>query len=679
MVNTSIHKQRLLYQLTGLILIVGGQLAWYFLNEQPLYGFIIILFAVGLLLFSTPPQNFVPSAAIPMYNPFRPDKNIAFRGVFALIAILLVFYNGWRETQGTTATIWSYSGVWLLSIVFSFLALMPSQKYKLWLYSLNQHKIEWAQVVLLITIGLGIRLIHLGTFPDMIAEDEGYFAWQASEIKTVHYWNQSPFHYDVHGHPLLFHLFQTISIEFFGQTVFAARFPAALLGALTIGGVYLTARLMFDRRIALIAALFMLTFPQHVHFSRLALNQPMDAFSISFVLAFLVAAVKSQKTIYYSLTGFALGLSQYGYSSARLIPALVVAYLIWAFLFQRPKLKTPNMRPTFINLTICLLIFAVTVFPLVHFISTDATAKVSPRLADIGVWEKTAVWGLYSVPESERTDFWIKQITRTFLGFVQLNETSYFYGDFNPFLGWFATVPFIIGLLVSLRGWRNPNLAILFISWILIAIFGGVLLTKPPEFQRFTIITPPIAILVALGIVFIAETIANLSKQLSPQQLMPRIAEYWLLPVILVIGLCLIDAKTYFQDYREARPYFGNYRTDRLNKVADEVLPTLIGTQVWYVSAPDLNLSTSPILKYKAPAIRGIGYEGPANELKNTLSGYLTLSHQPQAVIMAPHHLDVQEFYEILAPISEVTVWMTVIDGEETVLVYVFYFEPPIN
>lgn len=536
---------------------------------------------------------------------------------------------------------------------------------------IGSNRAEWVTAFLLSGIGLVIRVVGLGSFPDMMAEDEGYFAYQAANLSRVDHWIFNPFRYDVHGHPLLFHVMQAVSIELFGQTVTAARLPSALIGTLTIASTYFMARVLFDRRTAVISAVFMMAFPLHVHFSRLALNQVMDAFFVTLVIGFLALALTSRNRIYYSLAGVTMGLSQYGFSSARLIPVLALLYLIhWQL--RHFKYFKQHWREECWLILITVMLFFITVLPMISFLASH-NASISPRLDTVGIWQKDARWGLYDTTAiHDKFNFWAKQFTYPLLGFVQMKETGYFYGRFNPFLGWFAPVPFLVGILMAVRHLRQSRMFLLVIWCFLSAFLGGTLLTKPPEYQRFIIATPAMAVLVSLGVIYISESVVRLSNKLNPQEILPRAAEYWSLPIILIFLLVSIDTKIYFQDYRKARPYFADFRTENLNLIADDVLPTLASYRVWYLPSPDMNLGVSPILKYKAPNIEATEFNGEPQELIHLLQAHVTVYHQSQAVIVSPRYAHFAEVYELLSALAEPEQWVYPKLGLGPLLVYVF-------
>ena len=145
---------------------------------------------------------------------------------------------------------------------------------------MNGHKIYsrgsergWLRDLISLALFLGIPFfLFLGRLP-LIDPDEGRYAEIPREMlergdlitPTLNYvkYFEKP--------PLLYWL-NAASIKLFGQTEFAARFPSALCGLLTILITYTIARRLYDRRTAQISALILGTSAGFVLQSRIILT-----------------------------------------------------------------------------------------------------------------------------------------------------------------------------------------------------------------------------------------------------------------------------------------------------------------------------------------------------------------------------------------------------------------------
>lgn len=101
----------------------------------------------------------------------------------------------------------------------------------------------------LLIILFGVLFFYRLSVPTLVSWDEAWYASIAREVLhgNIFYlvWNGKPF-YD---HPPLGFWFMALSFLIFGINEFAARFPSALFGVLTIITTYQTARLLFKEKV----------------------------------------------------------------------------------------------------------------------------------------------------------------------------------------------------------------------------------------------------------------------------------------------------------------------------------------------------------------------------------------------------------------------------------------------
>ena len=150
----------------------------------------------------------------------------------------------------------------------------------------------WLRDLLLLAVILGIPFFqYLGGLP-LIDPDEGRYAeipremLQRGDLVTptlnyVKYFEKPPLLYWINA----------ASLSVFGQNEFAARFPSALCGLLTVLATYIIARQLYGRRAALIAALILGTSAGFVLQSRIILTDMLLTLCLTAALgSFIVAA-----------------------------------------------------------------------------------------------------------------------------------------------------------------------------------------------------------------------------------------------------------------------------------------------------------------------------------------------------------------------------------------------------
>ena len=118
----------------------------------------------------------------------------------------------------------------------------------------------------LVTLGAALlRFIDLGQLPRVINGDEGLigqFVLAAKRNPLANPWSLFENIGGLYRHGI------GMMIKLFGQTPFALRLLPAIGGTLAIPALYVLARELFGRRVALMAAILLAVSHAHIHFSR---------------------------------------------------------------------------------------------------------------------------------------------------------------------------------------------------------------------------------------------------------------------------------------------------------------------------------------------------------------------------------------------------------------------------
>ncbi|MFN8419548.1 MAG: glycosyltransferase family 39 protein [Anaerolineae bacterium] len=625
--------------LIGTLLISGGTLLWYWQRESTLLGAVIALigcyFVWRACAFST--FNLPALTRTRTATPQRSAQTTAILFVISIAIGLLTAWLGKSDGQPILLLL----TLWILSYALCFAAFLPIAAVSTWFSYLQRiNRSELIAVIVLLTSAIVLRTIDLNGLPNIMQEDEAHFALRSLQIMTVHDWRISPFRYEETGHPLLFHYLQALGMLIGGTTMAGARLISALIGALAIPGLYLAARLLFNRRIAFLGALILLCLSVHLHFSRLAFNVIVDATTAIWSLALLILALRTDHPVNFALAGSILGLSQFGYSSSRLIPVLLLLFVLLLWLSNNRK--SIGSRRSWLTFAAMFLIVA-----LPHFLNLALHQEsLSPRLPDTLVWlNHDPVYGMPSTfPDA--LGFWLNQLSRSIFAYIQIPDAAYFYASSDPFAGWFGAVPFIIGFVITVQQYRDPRFGIL-ILWVLITtVLGSVILIIPPQYQRLVVAAPIVSILIAIGITALADALAAISRAATPDYPMPLAFERIGIPLALCSLICISELLGYFWTYRLAEPYFRDNRTRMVNELADRVIPALTGYEIWLLVSPSTDLSQSPVINFKNPTAHLIPYHGAIESLLTELPG----NTSQQAIIIPP---DDPAFDSIVAILSQ--------------------------
>jgi 4-amino-4-deoxy-L-arabinose transferase-like glycosyltransferase len=288
-------------------------------------------------------------------------------------------------------------------------------------------------------------------------------------------------------------------VEIFGPSYASTRLLSALLGALSLPALYLLARSLYDRPTAGLAAILLLTFPPHWHFSRLNLLHGGDALAGLAALALLARAARSGARMDYVLAGIALGLSQYFYEGGRLaFPAIALAWVLLEMLWG-------GRRWSWRGLTLSLLAALLTAAPIYYTLWGLQTSS-SGRLESAGLGEWYFRQLLAARPGDELTAWHGERVLNPFFHYISVPDMSIFYAGTTPLLLIFL-LPFFLAAFPALafRPWRGGGM--LLVLWLLNPAVGASLLVENGASVRFVLVFPALVLAAAVGLRALGEAL----------------------------------------------------------------------------------------------------------------------------------------------------------------------------
>lgn len=206
-------------------------------------------------------------------------------------------------------------------------------------------------------LALFFRIYHLSQIPYGFHVDEAKVAWNAfSILKTGHddHGNFLPLYYDSFGdfRPTGI-IYATIpSILFFGNNIFAARFPSAFFGALTVFPLMLIFWQLCrdkDKKWYWIPGLLLAINPWHIMISRATSEVIIALFLALFAIYFLLKTIKKSSPSSVLLTLFFLLLSYFFYHNIRVLAPI---FLIIISVFSWPEIKSKHSSKGVITIII---------------------------------------------------------------------------------------------------------------------------------------------------------------------------------------------------------------------------------------------------------------------------------------------------------------------------------------
>lgn len=366
-------------------------------------------------------------------------------------------------------------------------------------------------LVCIFSLGLVLRIWHLGEYPATLYGDEQAFAWNAYNILRLgedEYGTPYPIQFrsfDDYKAPIPVYLLVPF-ISAFGLNPLAVRLPIALAAALTIPAAYLLARGFFSKRLSLLVAFLLAVSPWHLHVSR-------GYFETTLALFFIVCAHASFVRSRGRYTGLLLShlffaLSLYSYFTPRIFIPLFLPFLYG--LFHRYDPRNFALK----KLTLCFLFLIVLAAPLLQ---RTLFGKGASRLEKLtGAMQSNIVTAVNRERTTSLLPLPWKQLAHNKLTVaVRMIHNNYFeqlsinywylFGDssLRYFLGnmgmfYIVELPFAAaGLYLLTR--NHPRAAVLFLGFILIAAFPAAIVGKPFALRSLGMLPAPF-FFVAYGI-----------------------------------------------------------------------------------------------------------------------------------------------------------------------------------
>jgi len=372
-------------------------------------------------------------------------------------------------------------------------------------------------LLIILAIATFFRLWQLSSIPPGLYPDVAMNGNDA--IETLRTGNLKVFYPDNNGREGMMMWLIALSFSIFGVSIWAIKIVAAIIGILTVLGLYLLTKELFSkydenasRQIALLASFFLAISFWHVNFSRLGFRAILLPFVLVFGFYFLFRGFRQKKLLLFVTAGVFFGLGFYTYISYRFIVLLLPIMLIyWLLVYSKNirssppfaalrlgYLKEKQMKKFLLFTASCLLFTFVIALPIgIYFIKNpqDFIGRATP----ISIF----------AAENPLIEFGKSLILH--LGMFNI------YGDSNwrhnyatsPELFWPMGILFLIGVIISIKklvvSIQKKDLSLftsyfLLLSWLFIFLLPGILTYEGiPHSLRTIGVIPPAFIFAGLG------------------------------------------------------------------------------------------------------------------------------------------------------------------------------------
>jgi 4-amino-4-deoxy-L-arabinose transferase-like glycosyltransferase len=458
------------------------------------------------------------------------------------IAVLLVLAADLRyvaapdKTFGIAGILW-LAGIGLL-LLSAFLSPHPSA-----VHSNRPRPERWATwetalVAGLFLVALLSRVWNLTKFPDNIYPDEimtGTVATQAYISPTgpspslfITLWSGIDL-------PALWFWIAALFLKLGGNSLAMLRLPAALFGAATVLPLYGLIRGTWGRYAATTGTAIMAFSVSNLHYSRLALNNITTQFFWATCFFFLLRGLRSRRRSDWALAGLSAGLSEYFYYGTRLLPFILLVFIVFILAVHRQQ-----ARKYLSGLLVMAAGYLVGFGPLlVHFFRNPNLYL--GRGASLLIWSR--VPGSFADLQMAWKTIW-PVFSENLLGISTHGSQDIIF--YSPLLFPAEAALLVLGIALLLWHWRHPAAFLMLASGLGVLLVGGTLVaypnSVPPLINHWTPAFP--AFFVALAVPVGAWTAA--SEPHFPSRLR------WLFPVTLATALLVLgwlNLNFYFRRY----------------------------------------------------------------------------------------------------------------------------------
>ncbi len=571
-----------------------------------------ILIAIGVLLLATA----IFDKREGSHHPARRVTNI----------VLLFLLVGGGLILKTLTSFKAAIPLYILAVVLFVLALRtqdePTEKA-----SEPYTKMELIFLFLIIALGFSLQIYRVEHIPPGFHGDEGESGMQA--LALLHGEVGSLVSVGWYHLPMLSFAWHALSMRIFGETVYGLRMGSVMVGTLTFIPFYLLTRLLFNKKTALIATFLLAVSHPFISLNRLGINYTQTALFEVTTFYFLFRGLRSRKWWDFAVSGLFMGAGMYLYYASRLVPFIIIAFMLCAAIADRTFLRT-HWRGIGALWVAAILIFAPMGLYFVqhpwHFMSRTNYVFV---LGDRG-WIETPY------PRYSPALTLLYQAARVLPLFNYGGDMSGQYGYRGPLLDFITSVFFVLGLgYVLTKGRRAYHFFLLIWFWATL-IVGGMLTLPAPFVPRLAGMIPVLFIFAAIAI----ERVWHLFAQTWGSDRIPR-AILGMLILANLSAVAFLNYDAYFNRYvhtiqgwamREPATAIARY----INSLGDDYDVYLLGEPKLYIR--------HGTIRFIARDVRGTDVLNPEQYIP------LTHSQAKKAVyILLPFHLhhlgSMQEYY----------------------------------
>jgi 4-amino-4-deoxy-L-arabinose transferase-like glycosyltransferase len=396
---------------------------------------------------------------------------------------------------------------------------------------------EVAVVVSIAVLALALRVWDLRDFPFNIYPDE-IMTGSVAERAYVSGPSPAPCLFstlwgDVEL-PALWFAIVAGTLKLGGIGLATVRLPAALFGAATVLPFYGLVRGVWGRIAAIAGASILAFSAANVHYSRMALNNITTPFFWVLCFFFLLRGLRSRRPLDWTLAGLAAGLSEHFYYGTRLLPFILIAFVVYLLVVH-----WPDARRSIRQFGWLILGYLIGFGPLLSYFITHPGLYYG-RGAGLMTWNRIpASW--HDLQQMWRTLWPI--MSENLLGISTQSAQDIMY--YAPLLLPAEAALLVLGVALLMWRWRHPAAFLVLLSGLGVLFVGGTLIlypnSAPPMLAHWTPAFPAFYAAIAVPIGAWVESV----------DVWLRGRQRWITIAVVVVGLVILAfANINFYFYR---------------------------------------------------------------------------------------------------------------------------------
>ena len=493
--------------------------------DQAIIGFLLMALAAGVFawsirkkLFREPEADTSTAApASSLHIPKLSLRVVSALGGAALLWLYLLLRLIDKEHH------WLHPALLLVAVAIPMVLLLRYDLTRGVSFRFNIERWELVSLAALVSAAGLILTFDLAGTPDSMVGDEGAF-WLTAKSLARHEQSIDFFAPGVSGFPLASSIFQAIFVKAFGESLWSWRLSVAVAVLAAMIPLYFLVRAMFDRRMAFAALALMATSPFLIAFARIGYINSQALFPLVVALLLIYLAVERKSATLFFAAGVVAGVGFYTYFGARVSVFIIAAFLVHAWLTRRLTFREAALGLTLAAIGTIMVgilptvrlfaegreslqtklyegIFANVIYVRAKFPDVAVDSFPSIRVANVDLFFDGETW----------LRIWGRGWLRTILAFhrTDLIEKHYISGSLG---GTWISALLLPGVAVAVRRIREPGPALLLAWTVVTLVLFGMFGAFPPQQTHLIVIIPAVAILYALALSVVANSLARFAR-----------------------------------------------------------------------------------------------------------------------------------------------------------------------